>query len=173
MTIHDRISRNLCSMLSWGSHLTFLMCVWIFTVHFTHSSPAGHNYTSLHGRWDEEVRKYPGHFKAKIRPKAWSWVPDTHVCADLLLVDGLCAGAMPGPGSPYTFCTYSLVLNPHDNSQAVALSSHFTEEESKAQNNWQCFCDIMISYNTVAYPQIYPFILFLSPELAGASMGIQ
>lgn len=77
---------------------------------------------------DEEVKKYPGHCKAKIRPRACPAVP----------------GAFHGMPMGYLASSTQPRAESHSNSETASRSSHFTEEETKTQNSWNCVCDTQL-----------------------------
>lgn len=103
-----RSSGNGCSMLGRCSHEAFLgyVCVCEVLLLASPTQVLRVTITPL-CMADEEVRIYPGHCRATIRPGAWSPAPDTQVRAELLLAECLPAGGVPAPGALHTSYVYT------------------------------------------------------------------
>lgn len=119
----SRSPRKVCHVLNWYSHSAFLFRVSYWS---SHPLPVLWVKITLPHAADEEVRKYPGHCRAKIRLRACPPFPNTGEC--------LCA-------RPHV--DHASYIQPRGESygsfETAALLSHFTEKENQGSEKLEWY----------------------------------
>lgn len=139
----SRNPRNVCHVQSWYSHQAFLLPVSVNSCWSSHPPQVLWAKIILPCAADEEVRKYSGHCRAKIRPGLCSPAPEA-ICGV--------------PVCMFRHAANSFELNPCGSSEIAALLSHCTEEETNAQNSWNSVWDIASkgqSYTIISFTRSY------------------